>query len=80
MSVQSLALLILRYNTIQRRAHIRANILIPVLIQRQRARCVLDEEIQETGFVVLDLGYFFEDVVGYEVRAARSAGEGEGFL
>jgi hypothetical protein len=80
MSVQSLALLVLRHNAVQRRAHVRAHILIPVLVQGQRARCMLDEEVQQAGFVVFDLGDFFEDVVGNEVGAARSAGEGKGFL
>lgn len=78
MSVKTLfAPLILWHNAIQRRAHVRAYILIPVLIQRQSARRVLNKEIQKTRFVLLDLGEFLDDRVGYKVGAAAARGENE---
>lgn len=41
---------------------------------------MLDEEVEEPGFVGFYFGEGGEDFVGYEVRAARAGGEGEGFL
>lgn len=53
---------------------------IPVLVQTQRAARVLDEQIQESDFVVLDLRDFFLDDVGDEVAAATFRRQGEGLL
>jgi hypothetical protein len=64
MPIQTLSLLVLRYNTVQRRAHISANIGVVVLVQRERAGRVLDEEVQEAGLVAFDFGDLLEDVVG----------------
>jgi hypothetical protein len=41
---------------------------------------VLDEEVEQAGFVGLNFGEFLEDVVGDEVGAAGARGEDEGFL
>lgn len=76
-AVQTLALLVLRHDTIQSRAHVGAHIFVPVLVQAERARGVLDKEVQKAGFVVLDLGEFFEDCVGDEVGASAARGECE---
>jgi hypothetical protein len=80
MQVQTLALLILRHNPVQRRAHVGAYVFVVVLIQAERARCVLDEEVQQPGLVALDLRQLFQDGVGYEVRAPAARGQGELFL
>lgn len=75
-----IAFLIVRRNAIQRIAHIGANIVIPVLVQRERTAGMLDEQIQHADLVVTDLGQFGEDVVGDEVGAAAARGESEVFL
>jgi hypothetical protein len=81
MSIQPLpTALVLWHNAVQRIAHVGAHIVVVVLVQAQRARCVLDEEVDEAGLVRLDLRKLFDDVVGDEVGAARARGEGEGFL
>ena len=41
---------------------------------------MLDEEVEDADFVLLDLREFFEDVVGDQVAAARAGREREGFL
>jgi hypothetical protein len=41
---------------------------------------VLDEEVEQAGFVIFDFGDLLEDLVGYEVGAAAAGGEGNGFL
>lgn len=69
-----------RHNPIQRIAHIGTHILVPVLIQRERAAGVLDKEVEHAHFVVADFGKLGEDFVGYEVGAAGAGGKGEGFL
>lgn len=73
-------LLISGRNPIQGITHIRANIIIPVLIQRECAAGMLHEQIQHADFVVADLGQFGENVVGDQVGAAAAGGEGEVFL
>lgn len=65
MQIQALTLLVLGHNAIQRRAHVRAHILVEILIERQRARSVLDEEVEQACLVLFYLGDFFQDVVGY---------------
>lgn len=75
MSIQ-LPLPILRRNPVQRIAHVCPHILVPVLVQAQRAARVLDEQVQQARLVRADLGQFGEDVVGYEVGAACAGGEG----
>jgi hypothetical protein len=69
-----------RRNPIQRIAHIGAHILVPVLVQRERAAGVLYEEVEHADFVIAEFGELGQDFVGYEVGAARAGGEGEGFL
>jgi len=71
---------ILRCNPIQRITHIGPDILIPILVQTQCATRMLDKQIQQSYFVVFDLGKRGDDVVGYEVAAPGLGGEGEGFL
>lgn len=78
--VQALALLVLRHDAVQRRGHVRAHVLVVVLVQAERARGVLDEEVEQAGLVVFQLGELFEDGVGDEVGAAAAGGEGELFL
>lgn len=73
-------LLVLGNHPVQRIAHVGAHILVPVLVQGQRARGVLDEEVQEADFVRGDFGDGVEDVIGYEVGAAGGGGESELFL
>lgn len=55
---------ILRRNPIQRIAHICTHIVIPVLVERERAARVLDEEVQHADFVGAEFGEFGDDVVG----------------
>lgn len=71
---------ILGGNPVQRIAHIRAHVVIPVLVQGECAARVLHEEVEHADFVVADFGEFGDDVVGDEVGAARAGGEGELFL
>jgi hypothetical protein len=79
-SINPPVLLILGHNPVQRIAHIRAYIFIPVLVQTERARRVLHEQVQETCFVRLELGEFVGYRRGYEVGAATACGECELFL
>lgn len=79
MSIQ-LSLAILRRNTIQRIAHISPDILVPILIQRQRARRVLDKQVQQAHFVGPELRQLAHNVIGDEIAAPRSRGQGDGFL
>ena len=69
-----------RRQPIQRIAHIRAHVVIPVLVERQAAAGVLDEQVQQADFVVAQFGELGGDVVGDQVAAARARGEREGFL
>lgn len=78
-SVQG-SLPIRRGNSVQSIAHISADIIIPVLVQRQSAAGVLDEEVEHADLVVAKLGQLRDDMVGDEVRAARAGGEREGLL
>ena len=78
--VQALALLVFRHDAVQRRGHVRAHVLVVVLVQTQRARGVLDEEVEEARLVVFQLGELFEDCVGDEIGAPAAGGEGELFL
>jgi hypothetical protein len=80
MPIHPLSLLILRYDAVQRSAHVGAHIGIVVLIERQRAGRVLYEEREQADFVGAEFGELFEDLGGYEVGAAGARGEGEGFL
>lgn len=73
-------LAIIRRNAIQRVTHIRADVIIPVLVQRETAASMLDEEVQDAALVVAQLGQFGDYLVGDEVAAAGAGGEGEGFL
>jgi hypothetical protein len=80
MPIQPLPLLVLRHNAVQRRAHVGAYIGVVVFVQRERARCVLDKEVEQACFVGLYFGDGLEDLVGYKVGAAGPAGERDRFL
>lgn len=80
MPIQSLPRLILRHNPIQRIAHIRAHILVPILVQAQRAARVLHEQVQQPDLVVFDFRQRRHHVVGDKVRAAGLGGQRDGFL
>ena len=71
---------IIRGNPIQRITHIRAHIIIPILVQRERTARVLHEQVQHADLVVADFRELGEDGVGDEVGAAAAGGEGERFL
>lgn len=71
---------VLRGNPVQRITHIRAHVVIPVLVEGECATRVLHEEVEHADFVVADFGEFGDDVVGDEVGPARAGGEGELFL
>lgn len=79
MTIQ-ISLPIIRRNPIQRITHISPDIIVPILIQRQRTTRVLHEEVQHADLVVADLGELGEDGVGDEVGAAAAGGEGEVLL
>lgn len=79
MAIQ-IPLLIHRRNAIQGIAHIGANIVIPVLVQRKRTAGVLYEQIQHADFVVADLGDLLEDMVGDQVGAAAASRESKSLL
>lgn len=72
--IQALALFVLGHNAVQRRAHVSAHILVEVFVERQRARRVLDEEIEQPRLVLLDFRDFLENMVGDEVAAAGAGG------
>ena len=78
--IDSLAADILGYHTVQRIPHILARIIVPVLIQAERAAGVLDEEMEDADAVVFDLGDGGGDVRGDEVDAAGARGQGDGAL
>ena len=71
---------ILGGNAVQSIAHVCAHVVVPVLVEGERAARVLHEEVEHADFVVADFGEFGDDVVGDEVGAARAGGEGELFL
>jgi len=79
MSVQH-TLLILRRKTVQRISHVGAHSRIGILVERETAGSVLDEEVHDADFEVLDLWDLAGDLVGDEVAAARLGREGELFL
>lgn len=62
---------------VERVAHVGAHVVVPVLVQAQRAARVLDEQVQQADLVLPDLGDGADDVVGHEVRAARPRRERE---
>lgn len=68
---------VLGRETVQRVAHVGAHILVPVLVQRQGAACVLEEQVQQADAELADLGQRVEDGVGDEVAAARLRRQGE---
>lgn len=57
--------------------HVGAHVVVPVLVEAERARRVLHEQVEQADLVVLDLGQRVPDVVGHQVRAARPRREGE---
>lgn len=60
--------------------HVLADVLIPVFIERERARGVLYEQVQQAGLVLADLGQFGHHGVGNQVAAAGARGKRELFL
>lgn len=52
MPIKTLPLRILRHNPIQRITHISPDILVPILVQTERATRVLHEEIEEPDFIL----------------------------
>jgi hypothetical protein len=56
MPIQARPLLVLGHNAVQRIAHVGAHIVVVVLVQRQRARRVLDEQRQQPRLVLAQLG------------------------
>lgn len=79
MTVQ-IPLTILGRQTVERVAHVLAHFLVPVLVERQGAGGVLDEEVENADFVVFQLGELAGHFVRDEVAAAGLGGEGELFL
>ena len=73
-------LAILRRDPIECVAHVLPDFFVPVLVQREGAGCVLDEEVEDADFVVAELGEFAGDGVGDQVGAPGALGEGEGLL
>lgn len=73
-------LAVIRRNSLQRISHVRAHVVVPIFVQRQRAARVLHEQVQQANFVVAKLGELGDDFVGDEVGAAGARGEGECFL
>lgn len=71
---------LLRHDPLQRIAHILPHILIPILIQTQRAARVLHEQVHQADFELFDLRQRVHDLGGDEVGAAAAGGEGELFL
>jgi len=61
----------LRGDAVEGVAHIGPHILVPVLVHAQRARRVLDEEIDQADFVITDLRELLGDVISNQVRAPR---------
>ena len=75
-----LALPVLGRNAVQRIRHVLAHVFVIVFVQAQGARSVLDEEVHDADFVVLELGQLARDFIGDEVAAAGLGGERELFL
>ena len=73
-------LLILRRKTVQRIGHILTHSRIGILVERETAGRVLNEEVHDADLEVLDLRHLACDFVGDEVAAAGFGGEGELFL
>lgn len=73
-------LLVLRRKAVQRISHVGAHSRIGILVKRETAGSVLNEEVHDADFEVLDLWDLARDFVGDEVAAARLGGEGELFL
>ena len=71
---------VFRRQSVQRIAHIRAHVRVPVLVEAQTARRVLHEQVQDPGLVLLDFRQFFDDLVRDQVAAARAGGQGDLFL
>ena len=73
-------LLVLWRKAVQRISHIGAHGRIGILVEREAARSVLDEEVHDADFEVPDFGHLAGDFIGNEVAAARLGGEGKLFL
>ena len=73
-------LLIFRRKAVQRVSHVGAYCGIGILVERETAGSVLDEEVHDADFEVLDLWDLAGDLVGDEVATARLGREGELFL
>lgn len=75
-----ISLPVLGRDAVERVRHVVAHILVPVLVQAERARCVLDEEVEQADLVVAQLGQLALDVVGDEVGALGIGREVDGLL
>jgi len=51
-SAASTPLLVLGNYAIERIRHVGADVFVPVLVQGERAGCVLDEEVEQTSLVL----------------------------
>lgn len=74
------ALLVLWRKAVQSVSHVGAHGGIGILVEGEAAGSVLDEEVHNADFEVLDLWDLARDFVRDEVAAARLRGEGELFL
>lgn len=57
--------------------HVGANVVVPVLVQAQRTARVLDKQVEDSDFVILELWKSAHHIVGDEVRALGLAGQRE---
>ena len=80
-AVQLLALLALvGRNALQRICHVLAHVLVPVLVEAERAAGVLHEQVQQADAVGRELRELRRDAVRHQVGPARRGGERELFL
>lgn len=75
-----ITLTIHRRNAIKSITHISADIVIPVLIERERAASVLHKQVQHADLVVTNLGDLRHNMIGDEIRAATARWQSESFL
>lgn len=61
-------------------AHVGAHVVVPVLVEAQRAARVLHEQVQQAHAVLPDLGHGGHHVVRHQVRPARARRQREVLL
>jgi hypothetical protein len=71
------ALFVLRRKAVQRISHVSAHSRVGVLVEREGARSVLDEEVHDANFEVFELGELACDFVRDEVTASGFGGQRE---